>query len=210
MSAKLRLCKVLFVFAAITFNVSQFSAQPTNAATIGLIQQWELSLGSPDTFTTGARWDNTGLTGVGTEFFFLERFTASRFLNDIGQFSAAAQFTSPQSLALPGNTVARYVNGIFDGFGNTNSPGGGTASVQLVIEATSQGAGGYGWDEGPGVGPLFVYFPPISGRGEYRLVSSEFVNLTPVPLPAALPLLAGGLGLIGLVGWRRKRTAAAA
>jgi len=30
---------------------------------------------------------------------------------------------------------------------------------------------------------------------------------TPVPLPATLPLLAGGLGLLGLFGWRRKRRA---
>lgn len=30
-----------------------------------------------------------------------------------------------------------------------------------------------------------------------------------VPLPAALPLFAGGLGLMGLLGWRRKRAAAA-
>ncbi len=28
---------------------------------------------------------------------------------------------------------------------------------------------------------------------------------TAVPLPAALPLLAGGLGVFGLIGWRRKR-----
>ena len=26
-----------------------------------------------------------------------------------------------------------------------------------------------------------------------------------VPLPAALPLLAGGIGLMGLMGWRRRR-----
>lgn len=31
----------------------------------------------------------------------------------------------------------------------------------------------------------------------------------PVPLPAALPLFAGGLGLLGFLGWRRKRMAAA-
>ena len=34
--------------------------------------------------------------------------------------------------------------------------------------------------------------------------------LTPTPLPAALPLFAGGLGALGLLGWRRKRKAAAA
>ncbi len=34
-------------------------------------------------------------------------------------------------------------------------------------------------------------------------------QLNAVPLPAALPLFAGGLGLLGLIGWRRKRMAAA-
>lgn len=35
-------------------------------------------------------------------------------------------------------------------------------------------------------------------------------GLAPIPLPAAFPLFAGGLGLLGLLGWRRKRMAAAA
>jgi hypothetical protein len=33
-------------------------------------------------------------------------------------------------------------------------------------------------------------------------------SVTPVPLPAALPLFATGLGAMGLLGWRRKRKAA--
>lgn len=33
------------------------------------------------------------------------------------------------------------------------------------------------------------------------------IRLTAVPIPAALPLLAGGLGILGLAGWRRKRSA---
>ncbi|MBG6178679.1 hypothetical protein IWQ55_006525 [Labrenzia sp. EL_208] len=32
-------------------------------------------------------------------------------------------------------------------------------------------------------------------------------SVTPVPLPAALPVLAGGLGFLGFMGWRRKNTA---
>ncbi len=35
-------------------------------------------------------------------------------------------------------------------------------------------------------------------------------SITPVPLPAAFPLLAGGLGLFGFMGWRRKRKVAVA
>jgi hypothetical protein len=34
--------------------------------------------------------------------------------------------------------------------------------------------------------------------------------VVPTPLPAALPLFATGLGVLGLVGWRRKRRAALA
>jgi hypothetical protein len=35
------------------------------------------------------------------------------------------------------------------------------------------------------------------------------VSESAVPLPAALPLFAAGLGALGLIGWRRKRNAAA-
>ena len=41
----------------------------------------------------------------------------------------------------------------------------------------------------------------------YHLTSG---SLTATPLPAALPLLATGLGAMGLLGWRRKRKNAAA
>ena len=41
----------------------------------------------------------------------------------------------------------------------------------------------------------------LSGVGSYAVGGA----VTATPLPAALPLFAGGLGAMGLLGWRRKR-----
>jgi hypothetical protein len=41
-------------------------------------------------------------------------------------------------------------------------------------------------------------------------VTSTTIGTSETPLPAALPLFATGLGALGLLGWRRKRKAAAA
>ncbi|MEL7527007.1 MAG: VPLPA-CTERM sorting domain-containing protein [Pseudomonadota bacterium] len=35
----------------------------------------------------------------------------------------------------------------------------------------------------------------------------DAVRVTPVPLPAALPLLGAGLAVLGFVGWRRRQAA---
>ena len=47
----------------------------------------------------------------------------------------------------------------------------------------------------------------IFGRGDILVTASA---VSQVPLPAALPLFATGLGALGLFGWRRKRKAIAA
>ncbi len=44
----------------------------------------------------------------------------------------------------------------------------------------------------------------------YFTYSLDAVGGVAVPAPAALPLLASGLGALGLIGWRRKRRKAAA
>ena len=47
----------------------------------------------------------------------------------------------------------------------------------------------------------FWYGPVTHSAFEVRLIGAE-----PTPLPAALPLFATGLGALGLLGWRRKRS----
>ncbi len=53
----------------------------------------------------------------------------------------------------------------------------------------------------------FTGDPTIATRGGGSCVASA---VCPTPLPAALPLFAGGIGVMGLLGWRRKRKNAAA
>jgi hypothetical protein len=53
-----------------------------------------------------------------------------------------------------------------------------------------------------------IAFPDGSiGSGSVTNDPGTWIPVTPTPLPAALPLFAAGLGALGLLGWRRKRTA---
>ena len=73
-----------------------------------------------------------------------------------------------------------------------------------VVGATGSAAGGgSGGLEFAGTGGAFAQsaFGSISSAdGDWNLV---------IPLPAALPLYGTGLAVMGLIGWRRKRKAAA-
>ncbi|WP_306141896.1 hypothetical protein [Roseibium sp. MMSF_3412] len=65
--------------------------------------------------------------------------------------------------------------------------------TSLIFKAMAGTPYTFSVQNGPGNNP--------SGAATYD------IRLTAVPIPAALPLLAGGLGLLGFVGWRRKRSA---
>jgi hypothetical protein len=68
---------------------------------------------------------------------------------------------------------------------------------------------------GTGVGGVLtgafeVIYAEVSGLPADLIVTNISGSpLSTVPLPAALPLFASGLGALGLLGWRRKRKAAA-
>jgi hypothetical protein len=58
---------------------------------------------------------------------------------------------------------------------------------------------------GPGI--AFVTFTEnVGSAGNY--LAFDDLTTSATPLPAALPLFVGGLGALGLLGWRRKKKAA--
>jgi len=82
-------------------------------------------------------------------------------------------------------------------------------SIYLDLELSSSGSAGFA---NGSIDPFITIDPITPDAADLSLVFSPNVaNALPpsaTPLPAALPLFAGGLGAIGLLGWRRKRKTA--
>jgi hypothetical protein len=77
---------------------------------------------------------------------------------------------------------------------------GGPISYFSLVD-TSNGSVFFSGNLAPGAHTWFSLEAPANG------IEVTGIN-TATPLPAALPLFAGGLGALGLLGWRRKRKAA--
>ena len=92
-----------------------------------------------------------------------------------------------------------------------------TFTVTNGVLTASDFAAGFTLANGDAVGlrlgPTQFNLRTITGPNELErsMVSfnATFVPVSEVPLPAALPLFATGLGALGLLGWRRKRGATA-
>jgi hypothetical protein len=96
----------------------------------------------------------------------------------------------------------------------TNSSGPGSFSTQSVSGqglpsefSVTGGLLGYSCYGGPCNDFTVAQITPGMGL---EINYNEGMIAVATPLPAALPLFAGGLGALGLLGWRRKRKAAAA
>jgi hypothetical protein len=114
------------------------------------------------------------------------------------------------TLALdPGNEIGGYTNpSLLSPFAvgtvtsNSACGTGGTSfciTVQTFFDPLSPG---------PYTQVLDVPFT-VTGVDPDALLTLNGTGVSAVPLPAALPLFATGLGALGLLGWRRKRKAAA-
>jgi hypothetical protein len=109
-------------------------------------------------------------------------------------------------------TPAVFNGAYFSGFSSA------TVQFQLFNGATLVGTSGV---LAPSATPTFLssgynglvtQIDVNSPRPDFFVMDNVTYNgsLTPTPLPAALPLFAGGLGVLGLLGWRKKRKGAIA
>jgi hypothetical protein len=90
-------------------------------------------------------------------------------------------------------------------FANTAIPG--AITTAFALSGANIGSGLFSFVSSPGVGFCGSFsFPCVNGSLQIESIAVLVVT----PLPASLPLFATGLGALGLLGWRRKRKAAAA
>ena len=131
-------------------------------------------------------------TGTVTATLVLQNYTIGNPLNNMNFVSFAYH-----SSVFPNITVN---GGNFGGLSGQFNSLPGTAVINLVSSAPEfQFISGFvspgGWCAG------------ISCSGDFG-VNGQWSVAPAVPLPAAFPLFATGLGALGLLGWRRKRKAA--
>jgi hypothetical protein len=92
---------------------------------------------------------------------------------------------------------------------------GAVVTFDLTSESPPVVNGGFLDLSGTGIVTLTGFDPTpgsffLSGQGGTGVNLTFSSTVSAVPLPAALPLFATGLGALGLLGWRRKRKALAA
>jgi len=105
-------------------------------------------------------------------------------------------FTDLEFSTLKANQVtATAMNGL-DTIGTYSNDALGNGLVAWLVEAQN--------------GKVFTSLVLTSTDGFTQVKQVEISGLAATPLPSALPLFAGGLGVLGLFGWRRKRKRAIA
>lgn len=116
-------------------------------------------------------------------------------------FDAAGNFTGLPDIEVLGNEV--WDSGTEDntGTGLPFSTAGGTATDTVGGVVTQQASLDFLLGRGTPVGDI------TSVQGSTDLLATiSFNQVAPVPLPAALPMLLGGLGLMGMTGLRRRKS----
>jgi hypothetical protein len=110
-----------------------------------------------------------------------------------GRFYTIAQTYQPHTLDI-------YLYGFVQSLIPSSIPT--SVTVPFTYIVGSAGPNNYGQGE-------YALIDSLTGRRTEILANIETLTVSSTPLPAALSLFATGLGALGLLGWRRKRKAAA-
>jgi hypothetical protein len=199
---------------ATTDDFETESGQSIPTGTMGYVGGTLTVTAGQYTFTYGPPGLVAGATGHGDSVFLNDFYVGTSlataiplghaFCTEAASGCAAASTVGDQfTMNLPAGPVA---------FGFTFGP---TLNVTLLNGGVSV-EGAYlvqiGLGTSANAGPGQVAYLGLSDR-PYPGTDHDFqdltLSITATPLPAALPLFAGGLGALGLLGWRRKRKAAA-
>jgi hypothetical protein len=120
-------------------------------------------------------------------------------------FPTQTIYNGSLTLSGGGNGIGGSYTGTFQLFADTS---GGTIHLDLTDLIGSGVLAGYaGSGTADGTVAFTPILPPIGFDGTFDVTVNATLSNT--PLPSALPLFASGLGVMGLLGWRRKRKAAA-
>ncbi len=205
-------------FAASTFHTSG-STNPTTGTQFENFTTWSVS-GTWDDVSGAltADFSNGGAKSftIASVDGFL--FDGSGVLEDaadpvVANRNGFASFQLQSVTGMDSQIINNEIMTFLDGFqccGSSagNSPNSFNATTgQMVLwgatnyDGTSNGTIANYWDDGNANRP--------SGLAD-RFGIDMRLQLTPVPIPAALPLFAGALSLMGFLGWRRRRTNATA
>ncbi len=209
-------------FVLLTVFSALLSASPSNAVTIFN------DFGPGDSFDTGHGWSvSTASSPAGVTSSPAMGFTSSIDAN-LTQIDIAIQHIvgSPNS----GTTISLYTNvggnlgtsisswilgplpDFFSAPGVTSISGitgihlTAGSSYFLLAEAAGNDWNAWNWNDQSVSGPtVLTGVPGTSLLGAFRVLGDATATEAATPLPAALPLFASGAGLIGLIGWRRKK-----
>lgn len=219
--------KSIIAVSAVLFTAGVANAAVTNF-TEGTGSNRPLIIGSidlEDAAPGGAGFD-LGTLGAGDTFGIYGRIVSSvdRFSFDFSSASAFDVSFDFDGYETVDGTVAQGWSGLIDqsvvNAGTDPSTTGGGKGVRISLfqgltEVVSQS-----YTTNVVFGAVSSIFSNIAA-GEYTLVVDGSVGpnksrpalydlqVTAVPIPAALPLLAGGIGLLGVAGWRRRKSATA-
>lgn len=189
------------------------------AVPITVVQNYSIGVPGPlgnTLITTTARFDDSSVTGIGTEFVGVDsvglEFTDRAIPGETAGFTFTGTFANVLPFASESDIDAVFRNGVysglatgfalFSGFPNPNPQG---ILIRNLIS--------FNVSAGTHQGTLSVTISNAP-TNKFKFLGAPIITQdpvggpSPVPLPATLPLFVMGIAGLGAVGWRRRRGAA--